>query len=353
MSHFIGGVVWQCWQILLEAAPYVLFGFFMAGLLKALVPSDLVTRHLGRNSPGAVLKAALFGAPLPLCSCSVIPAAIGLRRQGASKGAAASFLVSVPETGVDSIAISWALLGPFMALARPVVAFVTATLTGLLINLLPEEPLPAEQPSAAECSCPSLGAVTGAPPQKEPLRRRLRAGMAFAFGDLLGDIGKWLLFGILVAGVISHLLPADLLTRVFAHDGLSFLAMLLVGIPLYICASASTPIAAILMAKGLSPGAALVFLLAGPATNAATLTLVLRYFGRRATVVYLLSIALCALLAGYLLNRIYAAGGFELLQVPVSDDPGRIPWLSMLAALLLLLLIGRSLLPRNKKKSCC
>ena len=140
MVELLFAVARECWAIFAESAPYVLFGFFAAGLLKGLLPEQAVARHLGRNSLGAVLKASLFGIPLPLCSCGVIPAAVSLRQQGASKGAAAAFLVSVPETGVDSIAITYALLDPLMTLLRPLAAFLTATVTGVLINLLPEEP---------------------------------------------------------------------------------------------------------------------------------------------------------------------------------------------------------------------
>jgi uncharacterized membrane protein YraQ (UPF0718 family) len=143
MVDLLFSIARSSWRIFAESAPYVLFGFFAAGLLKGLLPEQAVSRHLGRNSLGAVLKASLFGIPLPLCSCGVIPAAVALRKQGASKGAAAAFLVSVPETGVDSIAITYALLDPLMTLLRPLAAFVTATVTGVLINLLPDEP-PAE-----------------------------------------------------------------------------------------------------------------------------------------------------------------------------------------------------------------
>ncbi len=149
MLEMLVGILRECWMIFAEAAPYVLFGFFAAGLLQALIPPEAVARHLGGNNLGAVLKASLFGVPLPLCSCGVIPAAIGLRRQGASKGAAAAFLVSVPETGVDSIAITWALLDPIMTLVRPLAAFLTATVTGVLINLLPEGP-PLSPPAPAQ-----------------------------------------------------------------------------------------------------------------------------------------------------------------------------------------------------------
>ncbi|WP_425402585.1 SO_0444 family Cu/Zn efflux transporter [Geopsychrobacter electrodiphilus] len=350
--QFLTAIGLECWRILLEAAPYVLFGFFAAGLLKALVPEDVVVRHLGKSSSGSVFKAALFGVPLPLCSCGVIPAAIGLRKQGASKGAAASFLVSVPETGVDSIAITWALLGPLMAVVRPIAAFLTATITGLLINLLPEEPLDKALAASCECSVPGC-ADAGHQHVEASLWSRVRAGQAYAFGDLLGDIGKWLLLGVLLAAVISHLVPEVLIARYLGSEFVSLLIMLLVGIPLYICASASTPIAAALILKGLSPGAALVFLLAGPATNAATLTLVLRYFGRAATVIYLASLALCSLLFGFLLNWGIGITGLDLMPWVAQAGTTASSPVEVISAILLLLLIVRNLLPGIKGSSDC
>jgi len=149
----IVGVFLESWDVLVESAPYVLFGFFAAGILKAYLPEQMVAKHLGDNSTSSVIKASLFGIPLPLCSCGVIPAAIELRKQGASKGASASFLVSVPETGVDSIAITWALLDPVMTIVRPISSFFTATLTGLFINRLPEDVQPASQEEAKEPGC--------------------------------------------------------------------------------------------------------------------------------------------------------------------------------------------------------
>jgi hypothetical protein len=216
----------EIWEILVESAPYVLFGFFAAGVLKALIPEEAVARHLGKNSFKAVFKASLFGVPLPLCSCGVIPAAVELRKRGASKGASAAFLVSVPETSVDSIAITWALLDPVMTVVRPVAAFITATVTGLLINRLPEDP-PAPPASgneegagccnrASTCSGDQTSHAT-----RPPLGSRLRAGLSYAFGDLLGDIGKWLLLGIAIAGVIAYFVPDDFFTRYLGNELLS------------------------------------------------------------------------------------------------------------------------------------
>ena len=172
-----------------------------------------------------------------------------LFRSGASKGASAAFLVSVPETGVDSVAITWALIDPVMTIVRPLAAFITATITGLFINLLPEETAQPEAKGQSSCGSSCCGAE--ATPPQQPLLRRLRDGQAFAFGELLGDIGKWLLIGIVVAGVISFLVPDDFMTRYLGSEFISLLIMLAVGIPLYICASASTPIAAVLILKGL------------------------------------------------------------------------------------------------------
>jgi uncharacterized membrane protein YraQ (UPF0718 family) len=346
MIEIVIGILAECWEILLESAPYVLFGFFAAGLLKALVPEEAVVRHLGEKSAGSVFKASLFGVPLPLCSCGVIPAAIGLRKQGASNGAAASFLVSVPETGVDSIAITWALLDPIMTLVRPVAAFLTATVTGLLINLLPEDLPAASDTKEQSCGCGSSCVSDKPAPEVKPgLWQRLGAGLRYAFGDLLGDIGKWLLIGIVAAGVISYLVPDDFFVQYLSSEFVSLLIMLVVGIPLYICASASTPIAAALVLKGLSPGAALVFLLAGPATNAATLTVVYRYFGRAATLIYLVAISVCSLFFGYLLNRLYAMTGIDITQWVKQAESATSSPFALVSAILLLVLIGRNFLP--------
>jgi uncharacterized protein len=338
------------WLILVEAAPYVLGGFVAAGLVRALLPDELVVRHLGGNSAGAVVKASLLGIPLPLCSCGVIPAAIGLRRQGAGRGPTAAFLVSTPETGVDSVAITWALLDPLMTVLRPLAAFVTATVTGLLINRLPEEPVePAA--TAPACGCTDCEA---APAVRPPLATRLRDGVRYAFTELLGDIGGWLLLGIAIAGLLTVLVPPQLLAPLFEQRFLSLLLMLVVGIPLYICASASTPIAAALVLKGLSPGAALVFLLAGPATNAATITVVARFWGRRVTLVYLATIAGCAVALGWLTDQIYRWSGLDIGRWVHAASETAPAWWEHVAAILLVALIVWARRPRRgTEPDCC
>lgn len=337
-----------CWDILVDSSVWMLMGFFMAGLLRAFVPSDLVARHLGGNRPGNVFKAALFGIPLPLCSCGVVPAAAGLRSQGASKGATASFLISTPETGVDSMAVSWALLDPLMTVLRPLSAFVTAMATGLFIDAAdrrpgpsPAQPLePLDGPShcaAGRCSCAAPPQQDG--PRKRPWERFLD-GQRFAFGDLLGDIAPWFGLGILLAGAISIYLPDDLGGMIPGGGPAAMLAMLVVSLPMYVCATASTPIAAALALKGFSPGALLVFLLAGPATNAATVVMVGRLLGRRSAAIYVGSIILVTLACAVAADALYLRLGLEVhgwLDNAASEEGGMLEILAALAMLAVLL----------------
>lgn len=349
----------ECWAVLREAAPFVLLGFLVAGLLKALLPDAWMSRHLGGRGSLSVFKAALIGVPLPLCSCGVVPAALGLRRQGAGPGATTAFMISTPETGADSLAITWAMIDPLMTALRPISAFVTATMAGLAANLLPERLLravPAASVAATAgsgCSCGGACGLSGhesagTNPARPGLARRLRLSLGDAFGDMLADVGGWLLLGILIAGAISLFVPQDFFTSALGGELTSMLAMLLVGIPMYVCASSSTPIAASLLLKGLSPGAALVFLLSGPATNATTITVMTRSFGPALTAVYVASIAVCSLVFGLLANRIYAALGFDIHAVLGSVDKVLPEWFEVGSALLLLGLILRAVLEHGK-----
>ena len=349
MTDFLLLFLTDTWHVFTDAAPYVLFGFFAAGIIKAVLPDDAVARHLGGGSFAAVIKASLLGIPLPLCSCGVIPAAISLRKQGAGRGPSAAFLVSTPESGVDSIAITWALLDPVMTIVRPVAAFLTGTLTGVLINLLPEEPSSLTVDPAA-CACPDSGCGEHAPAS---LRHRLSQGVQYAFGELLKDIGGWLLIGVVIAGLVTTLVPDGFFALLFEHQAASLFLMLIVGIPLYMCASASTPIAAALVLKGLSPGAALVFLLAGPATNAATLTVVARFWGRKATVVYLGAIAFCSLVFGWLVNQLYFWLGLDINRWLTSSAAHEVSLWGHLMAIVLLLLIGRAYWLSRQARPCC
>jgi len=339
-----------------EAAPYVLFGFFVAGLLKAFVPDSFMARHLGKKSVGSVFKAAVIGVPLPLCSCGVLPAALGLRRQGASKGATTAFMISTPETGVDSMAVTYALIDPIMTVIRPVAASITAIIAGVLVNAFPEKdelPLPVDGVvvpvhGSAGCGCDHGSCDTTGNPT---LFSKFSSGMTYAFGEMIEDIGRWLLVGVVLAGIIATVIPDDALNQYAGTGFLSYLVMLVVALPLYVCATASTPIAASLLLKGLSPGAALVFLLAGPATNGATITVMLKTMGRRAAGLYVFSIVICSLGLAWATDRLYIAMGLDIRAV-VSEVGETLPeWVGIASAVVILLLVARSYL--SPRSGCC
>ena len=344
-------VLLASWNVLLESAPFVLLGFFVAGILKAFLPDDFVARHLGGSSTASIFKAAAMGIPIPLCSCGVLPAAAGLKKQGAGKGAVTSFLISTPETGVDSIAVSYALLDPLMTIIRPVVAFFTAVAAGIAVAFtekLSVSGIPDAEPDSVmehEDACTSKCCCSHHEPEPDGLGRKFMKGMRFAFGDLLKDIGGWLFFGILLSGVISVFLSPEIVSRYLSNEYLSMLLMLAISVPLYVCATASTPIAAALALKGISPGAALVFLLAGPATNAAAITVIAKLLGRRATVVYVAVIVVMSFLAGIGVNALYASLGISItgwLSASAHDDGGP---LSVISAVVLVVLVVKAMLP--------
>ena len=297
--HLIFNIFSESWQLLLDAAPYILFGILMGGLLKVFLSPAYVARHLGQGRFSSVFKAALFGVPLPLCSCGVLPAAAALKKQGANNGATAAFLISTPESGIDSIARQ-------LCPARP--DHDRGPAPGRLLSppWLPGSPktccarpgpgwpwLPISPASVDGC-CDGIDCPPEQHAAHHTLREKLRAGMRYAFGELWGDLAGWFFSVCCWPGLISALVPETLITGYLSGGISSMLLMLAFGIPLYICATASTPIAAALILKGVSPGAALVFLLAGPATNMATLTVLADLLGKRTTLVYLTAIGVGA-----------------------------------------------------------
>ncbi|MCF8041732.1 MAG: SO_0444 family Cu/Zn efflux transporter [Desulfarculaceae bacterium] len=340
--HIILEILAECWRLLAEASIYIIFGLLVAGLLKAFLSPNFVSRNLGQGKVGPVFKAALFGLPLPLCSCGVLPAAAGLKRQGAGRGAVASFLVSTPETGVDSIALTYALLGPVMAIARPLAAIITALVTGLGMGVLKDKQEQASAPADRTCPvdacCDGVDCAPEAHAHHHSLWQRFGAGLSYARGDLWEDLAAWFWLGIILAGVIAALVPEDFLARYLGGGMGSMLIMLAVGIPLYICASASTPIAAALILKGVSPGAALVFLLAGPATNVTSLTVLVGVLGKRGTALYLVGIALGAVASGLLLDQFFALSGLSPLAVAGAAGEILPDWLRQAGAGFLVLL---------------
>lgn len=302
------------WQVFLESSIYMLFGFFVAGILYVFFKPEKVSRYLGKGRVRPVLLSALAGIPIPLCSCGVVPAAAGLKRQGANNGATLSFLISTPESGMDSIPITYALMDPVMTVMRPVAAFITAIVAGTIENFFGES---SETPkNTIQSSCSASGnhgcngsSLTPLNLAKTSLPAKIVVGLKYAFVDLLGDIGKWFILGILLAGLISYLIPDTLFELYLTNNFIAMLVMLVVGLPMYVCATSSTPIAAALVMKGLNPGAALVFLLAGPATNIASLSMVSGLLGKRSLLIYLGSIAVCSLALGIVTDMIYSGIG--------------------------------------------
>jgi uncharacterized membrane protein YraQ (UPF0718 family) len=330
------------WHLLADASIYILFGILIGGLLKVFLSPATVARHLGEGRFASVIKAALLGIPMPLCSCGVLPAAASLKRQGANNGATASFLIATPESGVDSVAITYALLDPVMTVARPAAAFAAATTAGVAENLVaaPE----ATTVTEPDLSCTVDGCCDGADcapdehGRHHTLMEKLRAGLRYAFGPLWSDLAAWFAVGILLAGAITAAVPTEVMSRFLGGGVTSMLLMLAVGIPLYICATASTPIAAALILKGVSPGAALVFLLAGPATNITSLTVLIGVLGKRATAIYLTSIAVVAVAAGLVVDQVYAA--LHLAPAAIVGEAAEIvpPWAQLAGAIVLIAL---------------
>jgi uncharacterized membrane protein YraQ (UPF0718 family)/copper chaperone CopZ len=274
-------------NVVCEMAPYLLLGFFIAGVLHVFVPQRFYANYLSRNNKLSVVWAALLGVPLPLCSCGVIPTAIGLRNEKASKGAIASFLIATPQTGIDSILATFSLMGLGFAIIRPVAALITGVCGGLLVNRLVRED---DISSIDNCSC-----------EVESGNRIWRV-LRYAYYDMLRDIGLRLLIGLIVAALIQVAVPDEFFLSFGSQPLLQMLVILIIAIPMYICSTGSIPVAAALMMKGLSPGAALVMLMAGPAVNLASILVVHKSMGRRFTSIYLMTIVGFAVLFGLLLN---------------------------------------------------
>ncbi|MHC4914390.1 MAG: SO_0444 family Cu/Zn efflux transporter [Planctomycetota bacterium] len=282
------------WGAVLSAAPWILFGLLVAGFLYVYLPGNFVRAAMGGNSFGAVFRAALVGAPLPLCSCGVIPTSLYLRKEGAGRGPVLSFLISTPETNVDSVALTWAMMGPLMAVARPVAAVFSAVTAGVGEKLFGGEDPHAEK--NGECGCRICEAR---PAGGGGGRGGVLGALKYGAIVLMRDLAPWLVVGLVLAGVIGGLVPENFFQDHNLGSGLlPMLLIVLLATPMYMCATASTPIAAALVAKGVSPGAALVFLLVGPATNVATMTAVGRFLGRRSLFIYLLSMVGTSLVLG-------------------------------------------------------
>jgi len=323
----------------LDAAPLLALGLFLAAMMRAWLPTHFLEKQLGQPGPGSVIKAALFGAPMPLCSCGVLPVALSLRRAGASKGSTVSFLVATPETGVDSIALSYGLLGPVMAVTRPVVAIINAIVAGLLTGW-------ADAPRQGETTATKSCCASKASAENDARRPTLRQGLHFTFGRLYEDMLPWLTVGLVFAALVQTFVPEQWLAQ-WGQGPLAMVIMIWIGIPMYICASASTPIAAGLLLAGVSPGTVLVFMMAGPASNIAAVGLVYRELGRRAVTAYLASVAAVSIAAGLSLDALIETFGWTI-RASGGHQHSLLPeWLAASALLGLILLAIKPLRQRG------
>ncbi len=350
MSSYILLFLQNILHLLLESGIYMLFGLLVSGLLRVFLSPASVSKHLAKGRFLSVIKAALLGIPIPLCSCGVLPAGAGLKKQGANNGAVSAFLISTPESGVDSISITYALLDPLMTVIRPVVAFVTAMGAGITENFF-GNPRNRED-VVPDLTCPVDACCDGrqCPPEEHKKHHtfleKVKVGLNFAIHEVWGDLVALFFLGLILAGLITAFIPDDLMASLLGGGLSSMLIMLAIGIPLYICATASTPIAAALILKGVSPGAALVFLIAGPATNLTSLTVLLGILGRRATVIYLSAIILSAIGFGLLTDQLYA--WFDISARAMAGQAGEfIPlWGKWLGAILLVMISVNPLFKR-------
>lgn len=296
-------------------SPYLLLGFLFAGLLHVYVPKTTYSKYLSSRGFKSVFLSALFGVPLPLCSCGVIPTAMSLKKEGASDGATVSFLIATPQTGVDSILATYGVFGLPFAIIRPIVALVVGVLGGLFVDGFSGGSASAsayvgQQGSGSSCSVSS---------SKKP---SFLSALRYGFVDMLQDLGGWLTIGLVFAAAITAFVPASIFELFEEHYILNILVVLLLSIPMYICSTGSIPIALSLMLKGISPGAALIFLMAGPATNVATLAVVRKVLGTRITLLYLVSIIVGAILFALFIDFALPAEWFAL-KLSVIDSCGQ------------------------------
>lgn len=313
----------ELWKVLLDLSPALLIGLLLAGVMHEFLPKGLIRRGLNRPTMKSVFNAVLIGVPMPLCSCGVVPTAIGLKNEGASKGATTAFLISTPQTGVDSILVSAAFLGWPFAIFKVFAAFVTGLIGGGLVNRFTEAEFGQHQTESDTSQEPKRGT------------NRIVAVGRYALFDLFASIDLWILAGILLAAAISTAIPPDLLGRVEWAQGLGgMLLVLAISLPLYVCTTGSVPIAASFIAVGMAPGTALVFLMAGPATNIATIGAVYRALGWRVLILYLSVVVIMSIVFGF---------GFDFVlsgaQEIGTHHDHEATWISIVSAVIVCILL--------------
>ena len=340
-SHLIYALL----NILNQMSPYILLGFILAGMLHVFIRPDTMSRHLSGHGWRPVVKAALLGIPLPLCSCGVLPTAVALRRQGASKGASTSFLIATPQTGVDSIAATYALLGLPFAIVRPIAALVGSVAGGMAVDRSDKD-VDNDMPVTASATACSDGCCQSAAEAEAPrgFINKMWAAVKYGLTDMVASVGKWLVIGLVVAAVITVAVPDSLFLSLAEYPRLAMLVMVAVAVPMYVCATGSIPIAMSLMLKGLTPGVGFVLLMAGPAANFASVMVLSKSLGRRATAVYVLSVVVTAILFGLLIDYLLPAQWFAIggAADTIAHCHVEWPWFPTLCSALLVALLLRA-----------
>lgn len=319
--------IYELFALFNEMAFYLLIGFLFAGVLHIYIRKERVGRYLGGNNLRSVANASIFGVPLPLCSCGVIPAGLSFYKNGASKGSTVSFLISTPQTGIDSIMVTYSLLGLPFAIIRPIVAFITGLAGGVFANKAngPEHVAKVHDTNEKKAYSSAFGKM------KEAIR--------YGYIELLQDISKWLIIGLMIAAILSIAIPEGFFTTYIEYKWLNILIVLAASVPIYVCATGSVPIAAVLLMKGLSPGAALVFLMAGPATNVATITVLAKTLGRKTVLVYLATIIGGAVLSGLFIDAFLPSQWF-LLTITHTGHAHFLPeWVKLGSSIILGILL--------------
>jgi uncharacterized membrane protein YraQ (UPF0718 family) len=326
-------------------AIFILFGLLFAGVLHTFVPESLVTKHLGDDNFSSVLKATFFGIPLPVCSCGVIPLASSIKKSGASKGATLSFLISTPITGVDSIFATYGMFGWIFTIYRAVTSMIIAIFAGVITNIVDDIDIKVETQESSCCSAKECCSSK---------KSKVRSIFEYAFVTLLGDIASALFWGLIVGALITVLMPDDLSALLNKYHFISYILVLIIAIPMYVCATASLPIAASLMLSGVSAGAAFVFLSAGPATNTVTIGVVKKMLGSRALYIYLSVIAVGSILFGLGLDLIFDKASIDPKSlINMGEDVGVFSQVSSIILWGFLLYFMAKPFFSKDVKSCC
>lgn len=340
--------------LLLNAmAVYILIGLFFAGVLKQLIPNDFITKHLGKGSISSVIKATIFGIPLPVCSCSVIPLAQSLRKEGASKGSVQSFLISTPITGVDSILATYSFFGLIFTIFRVISSIIIAITVGIVQNLIQKEnqqKIFFKEEENSSC-CTSNTCCSSSTKEKKSFS--LKAVLTYAYVTLFKDMVKPLFLGLILGALFTSFAPKEYTSILFENQFLTYIVIILLSMPLYVCATASLPLAAAFIMQGMSGGAAFIFLTAGPATSIITMSVVYKMLGKKSLFIYLITICILSLLFGYLYDTIFSS----LNILHFTKEEGHFSLFSQIMSLLMLILMAYYLISplfsKKEKSSCC